>query len=483
MKAIDKVWQPHPGPQTEFMSRGEFEVLYGGARGGGKSECLLMESLRYVEHSDYRAIIFRRTFSELQDLLDRSRLVFDRVYPGAKYRASENRWLFPSGAVIRFMHMQDEDSKYLVMGQQYQFVGFDELTHFTKTQYDFTLGSCRSISKDIPARVRATTNPGNIGHAWVREYFVKAGEPGTTVVNSHTGTTRCFIPATVYDNPTMIENDPNYVKRLEALPWREREMMLHGNWDVFEGQAFPEWLDATHVIQPFVIPNEWSRFIALDWGYSKPFAVLWFAVDFYDRMYVYKEWYGCAIDEFGLVKADIGLQLNASDVGRGVLQRCGNERIDYVVVDPSTKAKGGHEMGSILDDLQRVLLSSNIPVIHGVNDRLNGKSQVHTRLRPSPDGRPWLMVFTNCLHGIRTLPSLPVDQVRPEDVDTRAEDHWYDALRYGCMSRPMSDVVVNSPGGRASVTDIEHFRLSGFRPMRRVEAPVCDSYYGSREAL
>jgi hypothetical protein len=469
---------PHPGPQVEFMSRDEFEVLYGGARGGGKSECLLMEALRYIEFSDYRAILFRRTFPELQDLVDRSKIVFDRVYPGAKWRAQENRWIFPSGAIVRFAHMQDENSKYLVLGQEYQYMGYDELTHFTESQYTFSKMSCRSTNPKIPARVRATSNPGNIGHQWVRKYFVKAGEPGKPIIDNRTGTTRCFIPATVYDNPTIIENDPNYVKRLEALPWREREMMLYGNWDVFAGQAFPEWRYDLHVIQPFPIPHEWTKFIALDWGYSHPFAVLWFAVDFYDKLYVYKEWYGIAHDEFQEPKDDVGCQLSAADVAHGIRQKSQHEAIEYLVSDPKINTQSGHMMGSIEDEMQGVLMSAGIPIIPGDNNRINGKNQIHSRLKSGPDGRPNLLIFSNCLHGIRTLPNLPVDENKPEDVDTKTEDHWYDALRYGCMSRPMTEITRDTPVGRRVVNNIEHFRfnLEVFGPMRRQKTRPCDTY-------
>jgi len=328
-------------------------------------------------------------------------------------------------------------------------------------------------------RVRATSNPGNIGHEWVRRYFVKAAEPGTTITNPVTGTTRVFIPATVYDNPTLVEADPVYVKRLEALPWREREMMLHGNWDVFAGQAFPEWRYDTHVIKPFAIPNEWSRFVALDWGYSKPFAALWFAADFYDKLYVYKEWYGVAYDEYNEPKANIGMQLGASDVANGIRQRCDHEKIEYLVADPSVKAKSGHMMGSILDELQRALMTSGISVIEGDNDRMNGKNQVHTRLRFGPDGQPGLMVFSNCIHGIRTLPNIPVDDNKPEDVDTKAEDHWYDALRYGCMSRPMTDIVVRGSDGLRTTTKVENFRLRDFHAMKGDKKRLVDNYYGA----
>lgn len=462
------------------MQRNEFEVLYGGARGGGKSECLLIESLRYVEEPDYKGIIFRRTFPELQDLIDRSRLLFDRVYTGAIWRASESRWTFPSGAMIRFAHMQDEQSKYLYMGQEYQFMGFDELTHFSESQYNFVIGSCRSTNKDIPARVRATSNPGNIGHAWVRRYFVRITEPGKPYTSDVTGQTRCFIPATVYDNPTLTDNDPNYVKRLENLPWREREMMLHGNWDVFEGQAFPEWRYDLHVVKPFSIPHEWTRFIALDWGYSKPFAALWFATDFYDRLYVYKEWYGVAIDEYGEVKADIGIHLSAADVAHGIRQKSEHHKIDYMVVDPSIKAKSGHYMGSIQDEMQNILMNDGITVIPGNNDRMAGKSQVHSRFREAPDGKPNMLIFSNCIHGIRTLPNLPVSDLKPEDVDTKTEDHWYDALRYGCMSHPMSEIVVHTRQGSVARNSIEGFRkgnLYNFEFMKAPHKRLCDNYY------
>lgn len=457
-----EMWKPHPGPQTEFHRRTEFEVMYGGARGGGKSESLLMEALRYVRFPDYNFILFRRTFPQLQELLDRSKRVFPRAVKGARWKEQEKRWQFPSGAAGRFAHLETEGDKYNYMGHEYQYIGFDELTHFTETQYMFLQGSCRTTNPKIPARIRASTNPGNIGHAWVKARFIDPAPPNTVIRDPQTGLTRIFIPATVYDNPTLTDNDPTYVKRLEALPEKERRMFLYGDWDVFAGQAFPEFSRIDHVVSPFTPERDWMKFICVDWGYSKPFSVLWCARDHMDRVYVYREWYGISIDEFGRPRPDVGVQLDAFTVANGIVQRSQNdEGIAWCVMDRSMWSKMGQGEGSIADDFERALGGIGVGLMQAERSkqaRLLGKAQVHGRLAIQPHGKPGLLITENCVHLLRTLPGLPIDEKNLEDIDTKAEDHAYDALRYGLMSVPMTRVLTTADVLGAKTADIEHFR-------------------------
>lgn len=219
-------WYPHPGPQAEFCSRGELEVMFGGAAGPGKTDCLIMDATRYVEVPQYRAVIFRRTFPQLQEIIDRCWRWYPRI--GGEYRAGEHRWHWPSGATVQLSHMQHEDNRYDHQGKEYHWAGFDELTQFLESQYLYILSRIRVPPPGVSLSVRSTTNPGGIGHVWVKRRFVDVAPPLETYIDPATGQSRCFVPAKIYDNPTLMERDPLYIKRLEALPEVEKRRLLHG---------------------------------------------------------------------------------------------------------------------------------------------------------------------------------------------------------------------------------------------------------------
>jgi predicted phage terminase large subunit-like protein len=236
------------------MSSVAFEVLYGGQAGGGKSEALLVEALRYVHVGGYRAILFRRTFPELREsLIGRSHELYPRL--GGLYRVHENVWLFPSGARVRFGHMESKRAHYLYQSAEFAYIGFDELTSFEEEQYLYLFSRARTTA-GVPVRMRAATNPGGTGHEWVKgrfidgmvpgevRWFKRVGEVDTEVERGKQGAlSRQFIPATVYDNPTLMGADPLYVERLKALPLVERERLLYGNWEIApQGNVFrAEW--------------------------------------------------------------------------------------------------------------------------------------------------------------------------------------------------------------------------------------------------
>ncbi|MFX0202042.1 MAG: terminase large subunit domain-containing protein, partial [Candidatus Hodarchaeota archaeon] len=271
------LWQPQEGPQTAFCQRQEFEVLYGGAAGGGKSDALLMEGLRQIHIPGYRAIYFRRTFPNLQHTIDRSFEIFPAY--GGKWNGEQRRWMFPSGASYKFGHMKDENDKHQYQSQEYAYIAFDELTEFLESQYLYLHSRCRTSKAGIRCYIRCASNPGNIGHAWVKRRFIDPMPPYATFSDSETGLTRAFIPAKVYDNKILMMADPLYVKRLENLPEHERRMLMDGDWDVFAGQAFGEIRRGLHIVKPFALHSGWFKFASLDWGYSRPFSIGWWAVD------------------------------------------------------------------------------------------------------------------------------------------------------------------------------------------------------------
>ena len=296
MKRI--IWQPQQR-QSVFMARPEYEALYGGAAGGGKSEALVIEALRQVAIPHYKALILRKTYPQLAELIDKSLNYYPRIFPQAQYNASAHTWMFPSGAKIVFGSMQHTKDRVKYQGQAYDFIAFDELTHFTWEEYSYLFSRNRPNGPGTRVYVRATANPGGIGHGWVKERFISAAPPMTTIwqdiawrepdgTQRHERQSRVFIPSTVYDNPALMQNDPEYIKHLAALPEAERNALLYGSWDSFDGQVFREWRNDpahyadrrwTHVIDPFRIPKHWKVWRGFDFGYARPFAVGWFAAD------------------------------------------------------------------------------------------------------------------------------------------------------------------------------------------------------------
>jgi len=439
---IEYEWEPHEGPQEDFCSRGEFEVLFGGAAGPGKTDCLIMEAARYHNKSGYRALILRRTFPQLQEIIDRC----FKWYPkfGGDYRATEHRWYFPSGATIQLQHMQHENDKYNFQGKEFHFVGFDELTQFTETQYLYLHSRIRSTDPNIPIYVRATTNPGGIGHVWCKKRFIDIADPKQTYFDPDTGQTRCFIPATVYDNPTLIDNDPLYIKRLEALPEIEKMRLLHGVWDIFEGQVFTELSQSIHGCEPFPIPPEWEKVMVFDWGYSRPWCALWFAIDFDGIIYLYREHYGMVDDN-----PNKGKRQTNTEICREI-HKTEMENVNFRIADPAcwapTKIKGSNQVlgPSFVEDAA----NEGLFFLKADNDRIRGKQQFHQRLMLDRiidkstgevlEENPQFVAFNNCKRWWEEIEALREDQKNPEDVDTDQPDEGYDCTRYMFLSRPIT---------------------------------------------
>lgn len=298
----DRVWKPHKR-QEQFASLPDtiFEALYGGAAGGGKSELLLMLPVvrGWYKEPRFKGVIFRRTFPELEsEIIVRSKDWY--ALAGGRYNEDKKRWTFPSGAIIQFGHVEYESDVRKYDTAEYNYMAFDELTSFTQGQYIYlTRTRCRSSSSRLPALARSATNPGNIGHAWVRDHFIKPAPKNTIIVDKQTRLKRIFIQSFAEDNPYLMSNDPQYVSRLESLPEAERQAKRYGSWDSFEGQVFSDYREmpgegepenANHICEPFIVPNWWLRFLAIDWGYSAMTIALWGALSPEDRLYIYREY-------------------------------------------------------------------------------------------------------------------------------------------------------------------------------------------------
>ncbi len=444
------VWRPQP-KQAVFMSRPEYEALYGGAAGGGKSDALVIEAMRQVAVPYYKGLILRKTFPQLAELIDKSLNYYPRAYPRARYNASAHTWTFPSGAKILFGSMQYTKDRTRYQGQAYDFIAFDELTHFTWEEYSYLFSRNRPNGPGTRVYIRATANPGGVGHGWVKERFVTASKPMTTIWEDvswrdpdgkeHTARqSRIFVPSSVFDNPALLNNDPDYVRRLASMPEAERNALLYGNWDTFSGQVFTEWRNDpdhyadrlnTHVISPFKVPDAWAIWCSLDWGYSRPFSVGWYAVDHDRRLYRIREYYGCT------GTPNTGVKLEPSEVARKIKQieaedpNLKGRRINRVG-DPAIWGSDGTESIGTLMERERVYFEK------GDHARIDGKMQVHHRLAFDEEGVPMLYVFSTCKHFIRTVPNLVYDEKDVEDIDTDGEDHIYDELRYVCMKNPIA---------------------------------------------
>lgn len=379
------IWTPSKR-QTDFLALPDsiFEALYGGAAGGGKSEALLMLPItrQFYQHSSFKALLLRRTYPELErELILRSH----RFYPsaGGSYHEEKKRWKFPSGAIIQFGYAEYEKDVRRYDTSEYNYIGFDELTSFTEFQYKYlAMSRCRSSSQDLPAIVRAGTNPGNVGHGWVRTRFIedRSGKPipaNTILQDRETGLKRIFIPAKLSDNPYLTSADPDYENRLKSLPEAERRAKLDGDWYTFSGQVFSEWREqpfpdepsnARHVIPYSPIPAWYPRLLAIDWGFTAMTYALFGALAPRKRLILYKE--------YAIKNAKISTW--ATDIGRIAQQDVDDGAVFCdVVLDPSAWQNRG-EAQLIAQQFQTY--SGLIPR-RADNDRIGGKLLLQEYLR------------------------------------------------------------------------------------------------------
>lgn len=424
--------------QRDFVTATADEVLFGGAAGGGKSYGQLADALIYaLKYPKSKQLILRRTYPELEHSLIMTSLGF---FPGdiCKYSSSARKWQFINGSVIEFGYCAVQSDVIRYQGAEYDVVRFDELTHFTEEQYTYLISRIRGVN-NYPKMVKSSTNPGGIGHGWVKRRFIDGAVPGEVNVDKETGAKRLFIPSFVTDNVFLMEADKEYIKRLNQLPEKERKALLCGEWDVYDGQVFAEWQNYlpgkktrrwSHVIEPFEIPDTWRRYRAFDFGYAKPFAVSWFAVDNDGVAYNYRELYGCTGEP------DVGIKWTAQRIANEIRKIEDTEEKGMHITgiaDPAIWNSTGSAEGSIAEMMEK----SGVYFEKGNHDRLAGKMQVHYRLAFDDEGIPMIYFFDTCKNMIRTLPNLMYDSVRPEDVDTTGEDHLYDALKYFLMSNPI----------------------------------------------
>ena len=441
------LFKPNPGPQTDFLAAAEREVLYGGAAGGGKSYAMLADPLRYLAHPQFSGLLLRRTTEELRELVWKSQELYPKIIPGIKWSERKMQWTSPAGGRLWLSYLDRDDDVLRYQGLSFCWIGFDELTQWpTGFAWDYLRSRLRSTASDLPVYMRATTNPGGAGHVWVKKYFVDPAPAGrqfwATDANGDTlkypkGHSkegkplfqRKFIPAKLFDNPYLAKTG-DYETMLLSLPESQRKRLLEGNWDVAEGAAFPEFDRNIHVTEPFSIPKNWPKFRACDYGYGSYSAVLWFTVAPDGQLVIYRELYVSKV----LAKDLANKVLHLEEEDGTIL---------YGVLDSSCWHKRGDTGPSLAE--QMILQGCRWrPSDRSAGSRIAGKNEVHRRLQVQQDidedNTPGMVIFHNCINRVSQLPSIPLDPKNPEDVNTKSEDHLYDALRYGVMSRPRKGI-------------------------------------------
>ena len=454
--AIQKIiWEPQPGPQTLLLECPVFEIFFGGARGGGKTEASIGDWLQHSNEYGENAvgIFVRRKFKQLAEVIARTKQLFPKL--GAKYNEQKAEWRMPGGARLKFVYLERDADAEEYQGHNYTRVYVEEATNFPSAGPINKLRATLRSAAGVPCGMRLTGNPGGPGHNWVKARYITPDPRGFKLIREETEVEvdgvksviwleRVFIPSKIGDNMLVMRNDPTYVLRLkqagsEALV----KAWLEGNWDIVDGAFFDEWSEK-HILSAAEwlkkLPVTALRFRAFDWGSAKPFSVGWYILSDgtwglpKDALLKYHEWYGAKAP-------NVGLKMLAVDVAAGVKEREKDMQrtIMYGVADPSIYIRDGGP--SIAESMS----------IKGVNwrradnKRHAGAEMMHQRLKG--DGVDPMLYFLDCCDdSIRTIPALQHDENDPEDVDTEAEDHAYDETRYAAMSRPWRPRPAPLPG-------------------------------------
>lgn len=477
-RPVQVVWRPLAGSQALAVSCPAHRILYEGTRGPGKTDAQLMFFRRYVGAgygAFWRGIIFDREYKNLDDLIAKSLRWFPKFGDNAKFLSSRGdyRWVWPSGECLYFRTMRREEDYWKFHGQEFPFIGWNELTKYpTSKAYDLMMSCNRSSFlpsehspdltrplPDIPLVAFSTTNPFGPGHTWVKRRFVDVAPPGKIIRT----TTRVFNPRTQEEEDvvstqvrifgTYKENkylSPLYVAELErtADPMRKRAW-LTGDWNIVAGGALDDcWKQSVHVVPRFRVPKSWNLDRSFDWGSTRPFSVGFWAEANGEEVEVapgvtwcpqkgsmirFNEFYGS--QEIG---TDTGLKMSAKEVARKILSKEAEMLAQgwisgRVMPGPADSAIYASQevdtktIASLMED-EGVAWT---PADKAPGTRKNGLELLRTALKNSLDGEGVGIYFMdNCAASLALLPVVPRDPDDQDDVDTDAEDHLYDDVRY-----------------------------------------------------
>ena len=461
MSAADRsvAWAPHAGPQEFVLSAdGVYEILYGGARGGGKTDAGIAWFCEpeYLIQPRFRGLVLRETQEDLRDWIDRAERVFSLF--GGKLKGKPAFFQFPTGAKILTGHLKDEKSLRKYQGQEYQKVLIEELTQIPNEDwYVKMLASCRSTIPGIQAKIFNTTNPGGPGHIWVRNRWGIGNLAANVAHLTEDGRYRMFVPARVEDNPTLMLNDPGYVKSLELLPEPLRSAWRKGSWDIFEGQIFN--LTPKHVCEEMPVPDDATILQTIDWGFGAPFSIGWWWIGENGRLYRFAEWYGCKGREITQ-----GLRLADEDVAAGIIEREkglgiweSRSRIVRIGGPDCFSKKADYKSGGQMPSTAETFADKGLYLRTGDANRVQKIRQFQSRLRvpgdgENGDGKPMLQVYPSCRRFLEIIPLLQTDDNNMEDVDQSGPDHVYDEACHACMYKPLR---VGPPGKRSTSRDFD----------------------------